>query len=249
MINLVRKDKREITLFPVLFVLALFFSNVDAVSGQSEVPKIPEPMFFDLVRPLGAKKGQWEANSLFSTPLRQFEEPFDWEPETEYVIGRGFAIEPQVIFHNQHLKGGQFTVQQTFGTRWKHRFIHGALGRIEYFHPNLVSGEWAYLAGARLNKRWSVFSITGLRRTDFSGSGKFQALLNPSIFYSIGKKVNIGLETNLALGSGSTNQYQFVPQMHLQMDKTNELQFGVGLNYVDDSFSPLFIGRIVKLLN
>ena len=54
--------------------------------AQAHAPIIPEPMVFDLVRPLGALKGELEGNTLVEIPLAQTD-PSDpsvfWAPEVE----------------------------------------------------------------------------------------------------------------------------------------------------------------------
>lgn len=42
---------------------------IERVSGEEKGPRVPEPMVFDLVRPLGALKGTVEINSLGMIPL------------------------------------------------------------------------------------------------------------------------------------------------------------------------------------
>lgn len=44
--------------------------TIERVSGEERGPRIPEPMVFDLVRPLGAKRGEGEINVLGMIPLR-----------------------------------------------------------------------------------------------------------------------------------------------------------------------------------
>jgi hypothetical protein len=237
------KTARTALLFAVLF--SSFPAHVLAVDVPDTVPNIPEPMFFDLVRPLGARKGELEVNSLFVQPLAGQERDFQWAPEAEYAVTDGVAIEPQVIFENGRLLGGQFTVQKTLGTLFRDKAIHGVLARAEYLRPVRVSGEWLYLWGARINQKWSLFTIQGLRRDDFRGSGFFQALVNPSVFYDVTKDVTIGLETNFAIGQKPKNVYRFIPQVHVKMPKNTSIQYGVGLAQTNRQFAPSMIARVI----
>lgn len=45
--------------------------TIERVSGEERGPRIPEPMVFDLVRPLGAKHREGEINVLNVIPLRR----------------------------------------------------------------------------------------------------------------------------------------------------------------------------------
>ncbi len=58
----------------------------------SAAPRIPEPMVYDLVRPLGAPRGELEIHSLFLRPLRRGR-PLEWVPEVEYTFAKGHGIE------------------------------------------------------------------------------------------------------------------------------------------------------------
>lgn len=193
-----------------------------------DLPDIPEPMVFDLVRPLGAEKGECEVNSLFSIPLTGRQKKFFWAPETEYVLGRGYAIEPQLLFQNGEFQGFQFSGQKTFGTFWKNNAIHGALLRAEYIRPEQqLSSDAAYLCGARLNKRWSFFGIPGLRRLGYSRGGRFVTLLNASLFYHLRDNLVLGLENNLEL-TRHHNRILVTPQVHWTFTKNTQLQYGLG---------------------
>ncbi|MFN4038747.1 MAG: hypothetical protein ACK4IB_05380 [Erythrobacter sp.] len=64
-------------------------------------PLIPEPMVFDMIRPLAAPKGELEANTLALFPLNARGEDIDWAPpEIEYAFANGWAAEfecPSII--------------------------------------------------------------------------------------------------------------------------------------------------------
>ena len=67
--------------------------HVDPDEGglSSVKPRIPEPMVFDLVRPLGAARGELEVNSLFRLPVAR-EGRLLWAPEVEYTFADGYGI-------------------------------------------------------------------------------------------------------------------------------------------------------------
>lgn len=86
--------------------------TIDRASGEEKGPRIPEPMVFDLVRPLGARRGEVEFNTLGLVPLtrktRKVDDVTDllglvrrspdtqgveWAPEAEFVLTDGIALE------------------------------------------------------------------------------------------------------------------------------------------------------------
>lgn len=214
-----------------------------------DLPDVPEPMVFDLVRPLGAKKGEWEVNSLFSVPLTGRQKKFFWAPETEYVLGRGYAVEPQILFQNGQFQGFQLTGQKTFGTLFKNNAIHGALLRGEYIRSEQqLSSDAAYLFGARMNKRWSFFGIPGLRRVGYWDGGRFVSLLNASLFYHHRSNLILGVENNVELARHN-NRVLITPQVHWTFTKNTQLQYGLGLGQEQGSSPRLsLIWRVVRQL-
>lgn len=51
--------------------------------ASTAYPHIPEPMVFDMMRPLGAKQGELEANVLTTTPWSGKDGNTHWAPEVE----------------------------------------------------------------------------------------------------------------------------------------------------------------------
>lgn len=228
--------------------LVAVLSSTGASAVDSEIPQIPEPMVFDLVRPLGARRGELEVNTLCAVPLTGRHHNFSWEPETEYEIGRGYAIEPQVIFENGTFEGFQLTGQKTMGTLFKHRAIHGLLLRGEYtLDRKQLLSDSVYLFGMRLSKRWSCFAINGFRRTAYWDGGRFVWLVNPTVFYHVNPRLEIGVESNFELGLSQQNRQLITPQFHYNITKMSEFQFGLGLEYGRKEHPRLLaIWRVVK---
>ncbi len=94
-------------------------ATIERVSGEEEGPRIPEPMVFDLIRPLGAKRGEAELNSLGRIPLSrkarqvdgvsdplglvrrsQDRQGTEWAPEIEYALTDGLAVEFELPMEN-----------------------------------------------------------------------------------------------------------------------------------------------------
>ena len=149
--------------------------------AQDNRPLIPEPMVFDLVRPLGAHKGEFEINCLGEFPLQRGgnDEPDDplgltpssvdrneieWAPEIEYAPLDGFAVEFELPFEGSSLEAYKFAAQWTIHTAFEDHFIDGAQLIVE---PNVEFEAWditaIYIAGYQFNERWSVLGMAGDR--------------------------------------------------------------------------------------
>ncbi|MGB5229070.1 MAG: hypothetical protein WBN55_12465, partial [Eudoraea sp.] len=96
------------------------------------IPDIPEPMVFDLVRELGARRGELEINVLAVFPLSSNSSHFvEWAPEIEYAIWDNFAVEFELPIEDGTLEALKVALQYTFGKSKSGRFIHGTQFMIE----------------------------------------------------------------------------------------------------------------------
>ena len=75
-----------------------------SLGGHAGYPHIPEPMVFDMVRPLGAQRGELEINTLAQRNLSGSGSRTEWAPEIEYAFMDGLAIEFELPFENSELK-------------------------------------------------------------------------------------------------------------------------------------------------
>jgi hypothetical protein len=84
----------RVTLAPLLAACALMpsLASANTVGGA---PLIPEPMVFDMIRPLAAPRGKLEVNTLALFPLRAKDEDVDWAPEIDAFSGgaAGFGVQ------------------------------------------------------------------------------------------------------------------------------------------------------------
>jgi hypothetical protein len=202
----------------------------DAMLG-SEVARVPEPMFFDLVRPLGAQKGELEANVLAGHQSRSGDT--EWAPEIEYVFADGYAVELELPFENATLAQYKVALQGTLGVLAGRKMIHGwqiigrsATDRSEY------SGDALYINAYRFSDHWSTLNMVGLRRTAFASTGQTVGLLNTSLFYNRSRDVVFGVEINNELGSGRW-RYRALPQVHVTMGANQALQVGLGVTNIN----------------
>lgn len=194
-------------------------------------PRIPEPMVFDLIRPLGAKKGEVEVNSLFRFSPTQRPRRLLWAPEVEYTFLDGYGIEFELPLENGTIDTYKGAIQGTLPGPWNKKFIHGwqGIGEVaredRHWHTDLL-----YLAGARWHRRWSTLTMTGVR-TERARETKAAFLGNYSVFYHFRKELSYGLESNFK-GNGLSGRYALLmPQAHFRRNRVN-VQVGAGWNRV-----------------
>ncbi len=83
------------------------------VIGADQI-QLPEPMVFDLVRGLGARAGELEANTLFMSPLRRGHAELAWAPEVAWAPIDDLALELELPVANMELEAVKLALQQTF---------------------------------------------------------------------------------------------------------------------------------------
>jgi len=204
--------------------------GVDPDEGtlSSSKPRIPEPMVFDLVRPLGAPRNEVEVNSLFRVPIERGSTMLLWAPEIEVTLADGIGIEFEAPLHNQTLEGYKGAFQVTLPGSWKGRTIHGlqAIGEFERKRPR-QHADLLYIGGVRLNKRWSTLSMVGARREKAELTG-IAALSNHSLFFERTRSVTFGIETNWKGEAARPSSFLLMPQLHWRKTRLN-VQMGAGL--------------------
>lgn len=229
--------KRALMIFFFFLSSAASHANTPAndpgdAAISSGAPHIPEPMVFDLIRPLGVKQGEAEANVLVSHSLRNgFTE---WAPEFEFSFLDDYAIEFELPFDNLSLSEYKLGLQGTIGTLFSNHFIHG--WQILFYHDRhqqKYSADWLYLAGYRWSTGISTFNMLGLRRDDFEKNGKYVGVFNTSVFYDYSEKLTLGIELNTEFEEHSHWKYLLTPQIHWDFNQNATLQFGLGASQTD----------------
>ncbi|CAN5750261.1 hypothetical protein BH23PLA1_BH23PLA1_03440 [soil metagenome] len=214
-------------------------SRVDDISSR-DGPQIPEPMVFDLVRGLGARQGELEINVLSLVPMRPGG-GYEWAPEIEYAVFDGFAVEFELPIFGTEIEATKYAAQYTFGTAFDDAFIHGTQGII--FHE-IESGKLSYtllyLAGLRLDRRWSLFGMFGFNAgpqpfpfADDTPRRGTDIITNLTAFYEVHDRLILGLETNMARRVTGSGEFLIMPQFHYDFTENWTLQFGYG--YRDDN--------------
>lgn len=242
--------------------------TIERVSGEDKGPRIPEPMVFDLVRPLGAKRGEWEVNALALFPLQRLSrrtdatpdplglvrrsvdrEAVEWAPEIEYAFADGAAVEFEAPIEKTTLEAYKVSGQLTFGTAFAQRFIHGAQAIIQYDrNPSLWTATMLYLAGWRFDDTWSVFGMAGARG-EVAGTvpeRRAELLTNLTLFADLTPRLVAGLETNVGQVVGGDTSVLVMPQLHYEVSLHWMIQAGVGVRATTDLVFPEFGLRMIR---
>jgi hypothetical protein len=242
--------------------------TIERVSGEERGPRIPEPMVFDLVRPLGAKRGEWEANTLALFPLRPRSRRVDntpdplglvrrspdrrgveWAPEVEYAFADGWAAEVELPMEDAALEAYKGAAQTTFGTAFHQRFIHGAQAIIQYDRdPAVWTATLLYLAGWRADDTWSLFGMTGARG-EVAGAvpaRRAEWLGNLSLFADVTPRLVAGLEANISQVIGGDTSVLIMPQLHYEAGKHWMIQAGAGVRITTDLTLPEIAVRVIR---
>jgi hypothetical protein len=213
-----------------------------------DIPRIPEPMVFDLVRPLGARRGEAEINTLGIIPLNRRNAKAEWAPEVEFAIADGVALEFELPFEEWTLEAYKLAGQVTFGKAFNDSFIHGTQGIFLY---DKNTGNWSptllYLAGVQFDETWSALAMAGIQ-TEFGGANRGERtlrLFNLSLFKHVGDYTSLGLETNTAVDLNGTSQFRLMPQVHQELRDHVMLQFGAGSFFTRQATIPEAAFRII----
>lgn len=206
------------------------FAEGDASLSSFSMPHIPEPLLFDLVRPLGARKGELEVNALVQHGEHG---QLEWAPEIEYAFADGYAVELELPYHNSRLSEYKLALQGTLGTLRENTMVHGwqVIARRER-HEDTYSADAVYLNGMALPNSWSLFTMTGLRRSEFSSDGQTLGLFNASVFYDWSQRLTLGVEVNNEIGPGFDWRTRLIPQLHYDLGSNATLQAGIGPSWL-----------------
>ena len=213
------------SLIAALSLLVLTMSVCPAHAG--DYPDVPEPMVFDMVRPLAARAGELEVNTLAQTRLSGPDQVVEWAPEIELAVADGFAVELELPFEGTRVTDYKIGLQGTFGTLANGRGVHG----LQYLGLyNRENTRWEssalYLLGFRFDEHWSMMAMVGLGDVSSGRDGGGRLLLNHSTFYDLSKASRVGLEINFK--SGRAQEALIMPQLHHKLGGDLSLQAGLG---------------------
>jgi hypothetical protein len=274
---------------PRFFPTAAFFAIQSAPAAQSTLfeerlrnlfnspvreenrrpgPNVPEPMVFDLIRPLGVRQGEMEVNVLGFVPLRctrsrtpqfsfitgadqstQKRATFEWAPEMEYGLFDNFAIEFELPLAEGRVEAFKVAAQYTLGTAFDERFIHGFQGILFVDRTNgAVTPTILYLAALRIDPTYSLQAMVGFSH-EFGGENLISptfVLLNMALFAEVNAKWTLGVEANYFSGLDGAAGLLFMPQVHWNISEKSSIQFGVGTRAQEGNFKAEGVFRIIR---
>ena len=207
-------------------------------------PYIPEPLVFDLVRALGARRGELEVNTLVVVDVEQ---PLVlWAPEVEWAFADGYAVELELPFVDRELEAVKAALQGTLPSRVP-TFVHGwqTFTEVGLDHGD-VDTIFLYIFGHRFSPKGSYLAMAGTDVT-FPHRGRVTAgaLFNASVFVDVREWQTWGLETNTSVSRGGDWSLLIFPQVHLQVSKRLRMQLSVGAEVQAAGVSPLVAMRVI----
>ncbi|WP_245833324.1 hypothetical protein [Sphingomonas mucosissima] len=205
-------------------------------------------MIFDLVRPLGAGRGELEINTLAQRSLSGPDNAVHWAPEIELAVADGFAVELELPLSGKYVSDYKLGLQGTFGVFNGGKAIHGAqyLGLWNKEHRRWES-SLLYIIGNRLNDRFSTLSMIGVGDVSSAGGSERSLLVNHTSFYDVGAATVVGLEVNIR--TGQQRSTLIMPQVHQSLAERLDLQAGFGAaRERGDAWRPQLGLRLVREL-
>ncbi len=217
-------------------------ASSDAASSSQELG-IPEPLIFDLVRPLGSPKGELEVNAFLNHTPGSGE--LQWSPEIEYSFADGYAVELELPYLNSQLQEYKLALQGTLGTLLEGKMVHGWQTIVRRArHEHAYSADALYLNGVRLSDKWSTMNMVGMRRTSFNGDGDLHGLVNSAWFYHASQKLVLGMELNNEFRPQRQWHYRLTPQLHYSFSDHRGIQLGVGPSRLADDRKSEWLSAI-----
>lgn len=213
-------------------------------NDANDVPPIPEPLYLDLVRNLGSRRGELEVNVLAATSFRR-SPAVSWGPEIEYspLPGLGLELEVPLTDRVEAIKPG---AQLTLGSLAARRLDVGVLGTYEqHLHTPSSFTTVSMVTGIRFLPHVTAITIVGptvaLARNN---RPTFGALLSPSIFYQASRTITLGLEVGFRIDGDRRSEQLALPQVHFNVDSHVKVQLGVGVAHAADEFRPFSAIRV-----
>jgi hypothetical protein len=210
-------------------------------------PDIPEPMYFDLVRGLGAQRGELEINTLVRP---EFGHPggASWAPEIEFAFRDGYSVELEIPFENRTRDAFKLAFQGTINTFHRQRAIQGWQVIVERQHAARATRlDALHLMGNRFTNQWSMFCMQGVRKSfRRNGSGEWVGLFNPSVFFEARPSVVLGVESNFVFGRSRQRRCLLLPQAQIALPKG--YFFEVGAGFERGAAQPIRMVTAVRLI-
>jgi len=223
------------------------FIEPDAAQSQRSL-RIPEPMVYDLVRPLGVRQGELEINALGD--YNPYTGDIDWAPEVEYGLADDLAIEFELPFQNTSHERYKFAVQHTLDIDEARGVAQGWQAFVDVNkHTRALSADVTYIRGIKWAEAWSSLSMLGMRAHHINRSAHPSYLLNNTVFYDVSSRLTLGLELNHEVSHGGTWRYRLTPQLHYDASEYYTLQMGAAWSTLDhpDKTQRLWSFRLIRV--
>ena len=162
------------------------------IDDASAHPMLPEPLLFDLVRGLGAHRGELEANTLVTLGRG----PVHYAPEVEWVFANGHAVELELPMHGTSLDAVKVALQGTLHRRADGRFVHGwqAFTQIGV-HTRDRGVVTTWIASGTIGARGSYVLMVGAGATiQAQGPALGTVIVNASVFRALDTHTRVGVE-------------------------------------------------------
>ncbi len=230
-----------------LWAMALFLFAASGQALAQDGPDIPEPMVFDMIRPLTAKAGEIEVNALAQRDLTGPRGELEWAPEVELAVADGLAVELELPLINNRVVQYKMGLQKRLGTFRGGRSVHG----VQYLGLyDREEGGWTstllWLLGNRFGERWSMMTMLGVGDVTLREGNETGTIINHSTFYDVSPDTVLGLEVNRQNGQGA--YWLLMPQVHRAIG-TLGVQGGVGAERArGERFRPRLGLRIIREL-
>jgi len=223
------------------------FSEPDAAHSD-RVLKIPEPMVYDLVRPLGVRQGDMEINALGD--YNPYTGDINWAPELEYGLADDLALEVELPFENASHERYKVAIQHTLAVDVAQGMADGWQAFVDINkHTKAMSADATYIHAQKWADQWSSLSMLGLRVHNINRSAQVDYLLNNTVFYDVSPRLTLGLELNQEVSAGGTWRYRLTPQMHYDVSQYYTVQMGAAWSTLDhpDKTQRLWSMRLIRV--
>ncbi len=233
-------------------------------SDKPPAPEIPEPVFFDLVRPLGSLKYGTELNYLLNPSTRNA--PTLQVIEYEYVFADWRSVELDLSYFNGNLQILTPFYQRTLGVGPRRNWIHGYQLSLDlYLRSGFVGGSPTYIfswkpreesnfsttffvganraliGGFEAPRSLSAFAPPAMGGNTDSTYGAWRPTFNADFFYKFNERWTIGIENDLFFASGKAGEYLSFPFVTYEAGEHAFFQLGGGYYHFEnrDQFTTM----------
>ncbi|WPU65316.1 hypothetical protein [Peredibacter starrii] len=219
------------------FILLILFS----FSAFAETTSFPEPMVYDLMRSLDAKKGETEINSLILANGQM-------SPEVEYAFKDGWSFELETPIEKGEIQALKWGSQYTFYQR-ENELLMGVQGIFEdQLHKPRNDYSLTLVVDYKLSESFSLVGISGMRSASIENSVDHNVgILNLSLFYTVSDDIHVGVENdNKLYFTDKELHINTIPQVSVRVNRKLRFQAGYGISWNDSRENQGILRGIVE---